>query len=94
MTDFLDLLEAYHHWCVNGDRSRLETCKGWLTTLTNVPNDDMGWHRLGTSALDWLVPFPSEWQSHWRLLSSRQMSLTVEALEYLDRIRIFIFQTP
>lgn len=84
MTAFLDLLEAYHHWCVRGDRSRLEGCEAWLTTLTPVPDDEMGWHRLGTGAMDWLVPFPSDWEPHWRMLSPRQMSLTVEALEYLE----------
>ena len=87
MTAFLDLLEAYHHWCVSGDCSRLESCKGWLTTLTPAPSDEMGWHRLGTEAIDWLTPFPAEWQPHWRMLSPRQMSLTVEALEYLEAHR-------
>ncbi len=48
MTDFLDLLEAYHYWCVNGDSSRLEGCHAWLQTMTAVPSDEMGWHQLGT----------------------------------------------
>lgn len=87
MTDFLDLLEAYHHWCVKEDCSRLEACQAWLQTLTTVPSDEMGWHRLGTGALDWLVPFPPDWEPPWRMLSARQMSLTVEALEYLEAHR-------
>ena len=87
MTTFLDLLEAYHHWCVRGDRSRLEGCEAWLTTLTTVPGDEMEWHRLGTGGLDWLVPFPPDWDATWRVLSPRQMSLTVEALEYLEAHR-------
>ncbi len=87
MTAFLDLLEAFHHWCVNSDLSRLQSCQGWLETMTTVPTDEMGWHQLGTGAVDWLVPFPPRWEPHWRLLSARQMTLTVEALEYLEAHR-------
>lgn len=87
MTEFLDLLEAYHHWCVNSDLSRLQGCQAWLETMTAVPTDEMGWHELGTVAVDWLVPFPPRWEPHWRLLSARQMTLTVEALEYLEAHR-------
>lgn len=87
MAAFLDLLEAFHHWCVTGDGSRLEGCQVWLAALIPVPSNEMGWHRLGTDALDWLIPFPSGWEPHWRILSPRQMSLTVEALEYLEAHR-------
>ena len=87
MTDFLNLLEAYHHWCVNGGRTRLESCRAWLAHLTPVPTDDVGWHRLGTDAMEWLSPLSVGWESNWRVLSPREMTLTVEALEYLEARR-------
>lgn len=87
MTALLDLLEAYHQWCVTGDGSRLESCQEWLMLITTVPTDEMGWHLLGTGAMDWFTPFPSGWEPHWRILSARHMSLTVEALEYLETHR-------
>jgi hypothetical protein len=87
MTDFLDLLEAFHHWCVNGDRTRLERCQAWLETVGAFPRDETGWHQLGTGTVDWLTPLPTGWEPHWRMLSPRERTLTVDALEYLDTHR-------
>ena len=87
MTEFLDLLEAYHHWCVKGDSTRLKDCGPWLSTLTRVPTDEAGWHCLGTDAIDWLVPLPAAWEPNWPILSPREMTLTVEALDYLETRR-------
>jgi hypothetical protein len=56
MTDFVDLLEAFHHWCVRGDRTRLEHGQAWLATVVALPRDETGWHQLGIRAVDWLTP--------------------------------------
>ena len=37
MTDFLDLLEAFHHGCVSGGRTRLAHCQAWLETVVALP---------------------------------------------------------
>lgn len=87
MTDFLDLVEAYHHWCVTGDCTRLEHCQEWLASAVEPPRDETGWQQLGTHAVDWLVPLPMDWEPHWRLLSPRERTLTVEALDYLEAHR-------
>jgi len=87
MTDFLDLLEAFHHWCVSGDRARLEHGQAWLETVVAMPRDETGWHQLGIRAVDWLTPLPTGWEPHWRILSPRERTLTVDALDYLDTHR-------
>ena len=87
MTHFLDLLEAYHHWCVRGDDTRLEHCQAWLETVVDLPRNEMGWHQLGVRAVDWLTPLPLGWAPHWRLLSPCERTLTVEALDDLDAQR-------
>ena len=87
MTDFLDLLEAFHHWCVSGDGTRFEHCQAWLETKLDLPRDETGWHQLGLRAVDWLTPLPVGWDPHWRILSPRERTLTVEALDYLDAQR-------
>ena len=87
MTDFLDLLEAFHHWCVSGDRTRLEHGQAWLETKLDLPRDETGWHQLGLRAVDWLTPLPIGWEPHWRILSPRERTLTVEALDYLEAQR-------
>jgi hypothetical protein len=84
MTDFVDLLEAFHHWCVSGDRTRLEHGQSWLETVVDLPRDETGWHQLGLRAVDWLTPLPIGWEPHWRILSPRERTLTIEALDYLD----------
>ena len=58
-----------------------------IATQTTVPHDIPGWHRLGTDALDWLDALPADWEPHWRILSPRLTSLTVEALEFLEAHR-------
>jgi hypothetical protein len=50
MTNFLDLLEAFHHWCVSGDRTRLEHGQAWIETVVAMPRDETGWHQLGVRA--------------------------------------------
>jgi hypothetical protein len=87
MTNFLDLLEAFHHWRVSGDRTRLEHSQAWLETVMAFPHDETGWHQLGTRAVDWLTPLPVGWEPHWCMLSPRERTLTVEALDYLDAYR-------
>lgn len=87
MTHFLDLLEAYHHWCVSGDHTRLEHCQAWLETVVDLPQNETGWHQLGVRAVDWLTPLPLGWAPHWRILSPRERTLTVEALDDLDAQR-------
>lgn len=87
MTEFLDLLEAYHHWCVSGNRTRLERCREWLAADIPVPTNEMEWHRLGTQAINWLVPLPAGWEPNWHMLSPREMTLTVDALDYLETRR-------
>jgi hypothetical protein len=84
MTPFLDLLDALHHGCVRGDRTRLEHCQAWLETIVPLPRDETGWHQLGARLVDWLTPLPLGWAPHWRLLSPRERTLTVEALDDLD----------
>jgi hypothetical protein len=87
MTHFLDLLEAYHHWCVRGDDTRLEHCQAWLETVVDLPRNETSWHQLGVRAVDWLTPLPPGWAPHWRILSPREQTLTVEALDDLDAQR-------
>jgi len=84
MTDFLDLLEALHHGCVSGDRTRLAHCQAWLETVVALPRNETGWHQLGTGPVDWLTPLPIGWEPQWRIVSPRERTLTVGALEYLD----------
>jgi hypothetical protein len=87
MTDFVDLLDAFHHWCVSGDRTCLEHGQAWLATALALPRDETGWHRLDARAVDWLTPLPAGWDPHWRILSPRERTLTVEALDYLEAQR-------
>ena len=87
MTHFLDLLEALHHGCVSGDRTRLAHCQAWLETVVALPRDETGWHQLGAGPVDWLTPLPIGWEPQWRILSPRERTLTVDALEYLDAHR-------
>ena len=67
-----------------GDRTRLERCQAWLETVVPLPRDETGWHQLGAHPVDWLTSLPMGWAPHWRLLSPRERTLTVEALDDLD----------
>lgn len=87
VTAFLDLLWAYHQWCVRDDRKPLADCASWLMRHTPVPRDDAGWRRLGVEPVHWLDPLPDGWAPHWRILSPRERTLTVEALDYLEARR-------
>ncbi len=62
--------------CYQGGTTGFHLSKAILVELFNL------W-----SLVDWLVPFPSGWEPQWRMLLLRQMSLTVEALEYLEAHR-------
>ena len=87
MDNFLDLLEAFHWFCVRHDVGRLETCEMWLVPMVRTPNSAHGWRAFGTQALDWLKPQPPGWDPNWRILSAHERTLTVEALEYLEAQR-------
>lgn len=87
MTAFLDLLEAFHHWCVSEDTTRLEGLHEALGALVPTPASPMDWYQLGTGALGGLTMCPGDWEPHWRILSAHERSLTVDALEYLEARR-------
>ena len=93
-TQFLDLVEGLHRWCVAGQDAilpgLLSQAQVWLAPqLQPTPASNTDWLALWRSPLQdwWPMPLPAAWEASWRLLSRREATLTAEALTYLDAHR-------
>ena len=93
-THFFDMLEGLHQWCVAGqDEARpaqLLQAQLWLSEqLPSPPETAADWLEQWRTPVSewWPTTLPEDWEPHWRLLSRREPTLTVEALTYLDQHR-------
>lgn len=93
-TQFLDLVEGLHRWCVAGQGTTLPgllaQAQAWLAPqLQPTPASAADWLTLWRTPLEewWPCPLPAAWEAPWRLLSRREATLTAEALIYLETHR-------
>ena len=87
MEPFVNLLNRLHRWCCSDD-ALPETPDNWFSVCGLDPPGNLDeWLRLGRTPVgEWgLATLPPDWDPAWRILSRQERTLTVEALDYLDR---------